>query len=81
MQAEKIKEKNKSRISALIPNFLLDEVGKVSRKNNVAKSYIIERALQDWFLRKFDSDTKELAKISFDDLPSEKDWDLIQSKV
>ena len=71
----------KSRVSALLPVFLLDEVEKVSQKNNITKSYIIEKALQDWFLKKLDTDTKDLAKISFDDLPSEKGWDLIQSRI
>jgi len=81
MQTTKTRENNKSRISALLPNFLLDEIDKVSQTKKVAKSYIIERALQDWFLKKLDSDTKELSKISFDDLPSEKNWNLIQSKI
>ena len=72
---------SKSRVSALLPTFLWEEVEKFSRNQKITKSYVIERALQEWFHKKLDSDTKELSKMSFGDLPSENDWNLIQSKI
>jgi len=74
-------KKNKTRISAFLPTFLLDEVEKFSKKQNLTKSFIIEKALQDWFLKKLNSDVKDLSKMSFDDLPDEENWNLIQTKI
>ena len=70
-----------TRLSSLLPTYLVEEVKKVSMEEKVTQSLVIKKALELWFNNKLDRDTKALAKISFDDLPSEEDWNLIQSDI
>ena len=70
-----------TRISALLPSSLVKELKVVSIGENLTQSYVIKRALEFWFQKKLDKDTKVLSRINFDDLPSEDDWSLIQSKI
>ncbi len=70
-----------TRVSALLPSSLVEEVKKTSKLENVTQSLVIKRALKFWFKDKLDRDTKALSKIDFDDLPSEDDWDLLQSPL
>ncbi len=67
-----------TRISALLPSSLVDEVKKTSEMENATQSSIIKKALEFWFRTKLRKDIKALSKINFDDLPSEEDWDLVQ---
>ncbi|MCK5510556.1 hypothetical protein KAI65_03370 [Candidatus Parcubacteria bacterium] len=69
------------RISALLPSSLVMEVKKESEKNSITQSSIIKSALEFWLRNKLENDAKSLAKMNFDDLPSEDDWALIQSPV
>ncbi|MBU4332553.1 hypothetical protein KKD19_01960 [Patescibacteria group bacterium] len=70
-----------TRISALLPSLLVKELKGISMRENLTQSYIIKRALEFWFQKKLDKDTRALSQINFDDLPSEDDWTLIQSEV
>lgn len=70
-----------TRISALLPLNLVEEVKKISIEKNITQSSIIKKALESFIINKLDKDTKKLAKIKFTDLPKEEDWDLIQSKI
>ena len=69
------------RISALLPYSLVAEVKKASEKNSITQSSVIKSALEFWLRNKLENDTKSLASINFDDLPSEDDWALIQPPV
>ncbi|MCK5320034.1 hypothetical protein KAJ61_01450 [Candidatus Parcubacteria bacterium] len=70
-----------TRLSSLLPTYLVEEVKKVSTEEKITQSLVIKKALELWFNNKLDRDTKALAKINFDDLPSEDDWNLIQSDI
>ncbi len=70
-----------TRVSALLPTTLVDEVRRYSNSEQVTQSLVIQRALESWVKVKLNRDTKDLAKINFDDLPDENDWLNIQSTV
>ena len=75
-----IKKSTKMRISiTILPdlNLMLEEL---SKKSGNSKSNLIETAIQSFFSAQMEKDLKKLAKINFQDLPSENDWLLIQSK-
>jgi hypothetical protein len=74
------KIKNK-RISALIPSFLVDEVKRSSEIEDSTQSEIIKKALEEWFNKRLAEDAKEISKMKFDDLPTEDEWLMIQSKI
>lgn len=70
-----------TRISALLPTSLIEEVKRVSTMENITQSSIVKKALEFWFEKKLRQDAKALSKIKFDDLPSEDDWNIIQPKI
>ena len=70
-----------TRISALLPTAVVEEVKRISYCENVTQSYIIKKALEQWLRHRLEQDAKYLAKLSFEDLPSEDEWVSIQSKV
>jgi predicted DNA-binding protein len=70
-----------TRVSALLPSSLVEEIRKFSENNNITQSYIIKNALESWLSFKLEKDTKILSKINFNDLPSENDWQSIQSAL
>lgn len=70
-----------TRISALLPITLVEEMRKISISENKTQSGIIKDALENWLKSKLDRDTKLLSKINFSDLPSEDEWGVIQSKI
>ena len=71
----------KSRISALLPASLTRELRRISNEKHITQSSIIEKALRLWLQHKLRSDTKQLAQIDFDDLPTEEEWAAIQSDI
>lgn len=70
-----------ARISALLPSSLVEEVKKTSEEESTTQSSVIKRALESWFKCKLRKDAKALSKINFEDLPSEDEWELIQSPL
>ena len=70
-----------TRISALLPISLVKEIKKSSESENTTQSSVIKRALEFWFKSKLRKDVKALSKINFEDLPSEDEWNLIQSNI
>ena len=76
---KKMQIKSKTtRISALLPSALVEEIEKESEGQSTTKSAIIKNALELWLNRKLDRDSKKLAKLKIDDIPSEEEWELIQ---
>lgn len=65
----------------MLPLSLVEEVRKVSILENKTQSGIIKDALENWLKSKLERDTKLLSKINFSDLPSEDEWEVIQSKI
>jgi len=71
----------KTRISALLPVSITKELRRVSMNEKVTQSSIIERALRGWLRNKLDKDTKQLSKMTFNDLPSEEEWASLQTEI
>lgn len=70
-----------TRISALLPTNLVEEIRNISNQENKTQSSIIKNALEFWFKKKLEKDAKALSEIKFDDLPSEDEWFSIQPKI
>ena len=70
-----------TRISAILPSSLANEIKKISNVENITQSSIIKKALEFWFQNRLSKDLKSLSRLDFNDLPSENDWTLIQSKI
>ncbi len=70
-----------TRISALLPAMLVEEVKKYSNSKKITQSKVVQNALESWMKIKLNNDTKDLAKIDFDDLPSETEWLNIQTSL
>jgi metal-responsive CopG/Arc/MetJ family transcriptional regulator len=71
----------KERISITIMPSLNETLEKISLNSGISKSQLVEKAIKEMFKKKLNSDLKKLAKMKFDDLPNEDNWDLIQSKI
>jgi metal-responsive CopG/Arc/MetJ family transcriptional regulator len=71
----------KERITITIMPSLNETLEKISLNSGVSKSQLVEKAVKEMFKKKLNSDLKKLAKMKFDDLPNEDNWDLIQSKI
>jgi hypothetical protein len=71
----------KARISAILPARLSTELRKTARLEQVPISHILEQALDLWLKQRLDRETKELSKLTFDDLPDETNWLLVQSRL
>lgn len=69
------------RISVTVIPFVNTMLEKVSQRSGLSKSLLVEKALKEFLQRQLDKDSKALAKIHFDDLPSEDEWLSIQSKI
>jgi len=70
-----------TRVSVLLPSYLVAEIKKISEKDEVTQSNIVKRALDAWLKKRLTEDAKTLSKMVFDDLPSENEWVGIQSFV
>lgn len=70
-----------TRISALLPTTLVNEMKNIAEKSETTQSNVIKMALELWLKKKLEKDTKALSKMNFDDLPTEDEWSLIQSKI
>jgi len=73
--------KRKTRISALLPSLLTDELRRASKEQSIPQGKILEGALRDWLRKKLTADAKKIAQVHFDDLPTEDEWLAIQSKI
>ena len=69
----------KVRISMTLHPQIDQQLSKWAQTVGKSKSSIIESALRMFFLEKLNEDTKALAAMSFDDLPTEEDWLSIQN--
>lgn len=56
-------------------NKLLEEI---SKSEKISKSSLVEKLIEMHLSSKLKSEAKKLAKMKFDDLPTEDEWLLIQ---
>lgn len=75
-----IKDKIKKRITITILPAIDNLLEKVSKRKGVSKSSLVEESIKMFLQERLEEETKILAKINFDDLPSEDEWLEIQSK-
>ena len=73
--------KNKMRISVTIFPLTNETLEKISERNGISKSALVEQALKNFLKNQLDKDSKILSKLTFDDLPSEDEWLSIQSDL
>ncbi len=73
--------KNKMRISITIFPLINATLEKVSERDGISKSMLIEQALKKFLKGQLDKDSKALSKMTFKDLPSEDEWLSIQSDL
>lgn len=76
-----ISTKQKARISITIIPFVNNLLENVSDESGMSKSSLIEQALKEFLRKRLDKDSKELARLAFDDLPSEDEWLFLQSSL
>lgn len=72
---------NKARISITIMPLVNQMLDDVSEKLGQSKSALIEQALKEFLQTRLEKDAKELAKMKFDDLPTEDEWLKVQSPL
>ncbi len=65
---------NKVRISITIMPSINNLLEEISGKTKTSKSELVEKAVKQYFRAQLETDLKKLAKIKFDDLPSEDEW-------
>ena len=73
--------KTKTRISITIIPMVNLMVEKMSKRTGVSKSALVENALKDYLEKQLETDAKALAKLRFDDLPTDDAWQAIQSET
>jgi predicted DNA-binding protein len=78
MSAKSMNNKVKVRISITINPKLDNMLQEVSQTAGKSKSFLIEEAVKEFLKKKLDNDSRELAKLKFEDLPSEEEWTVIQ---
>lgn len=71
----------KTRISVTIIHQLAQMLEEIAETDNVSKSEVVERSLKKMMNDRMASDAKALAAMTFDDLPSEEDWLIIQNET
>ena len=69
-----------ARISALLPSNLVNKMKEIASQEGFTQSFILKDALELWFKRRLERDSKTLAGLSFTDLPTEEEWDIIQTE-
>jgi metal-responsive CopG/Arc/MetJ family transcriptional regulator len=74
-------DKIKSRISITIAPMINDMLDKVSKRANISKSLLVEKALKSYLKGQLEADAKALSKLTFDDLPDENEWLNLQPKL
>ena len=72
--------KKRMRISITILPSLNKLLEELIQKNGESKSSLIEQAIKVYFEQKMEKDLQKLAKMKFDDLPTEEDWLKIQNE-
>jgi hypothetical protein len=73
--------KNKIRITVTILPSVNRLLEKVSERSGISKSSLVEQSIKDFLQEQLEEDSKVLAKINFDDLPTEDEWLKVQSKI
>ncbi|MDP2691825.1 MAG: hypothetical protein Q8O95_05490 [bacterium] len=72
---------SKTRISAFLPDLIVTTMKQTAESKGVTQSAILQEAMEMWLNKRLEEDAKALAKIPFDDLPSEDDWIAIQAET
>jgi hypothetical protein len=76
-----VKNKTKIRITVTILPSINNLLEKVCKRSGLSKSLLVEQSIKDFLQERLEEDSKALANIKFDDLPSEDEWSDIQSKI
>lgn len=77
----KIGHHTKMRISVTILPGINKILENVSQKSGTSKSVLVELALKKFLQEELSKDSKALAVMTFDDLPSEDEWLLLATEI
>ncbi len=69
------------RISVTISPMINKMLENVSRKSGASKSILVENALKKFLQEELIKDSKTLASMTFEDLPSEDEWLMLATKI
>lgn len=72
---------SKTRISVTIIHQLAQMLEEIAEADNVSKSEVVERSLKEMVEDRMKREAKIIASMTFDDLPSEEDWLIIQNET
>ena len=72
---------SKNKICITIMKQLEEQLCKLANDEQTTKSALIEKAVSFWLANKLKSDAKKMAKLTFEDLPDEKEWSQIQNEI
>lgn len=73
--------RTKMRISVTISPMINKMLENVSRKSGASKSILVENALKKFLQEELIKDSKTLASMTFEDLPSEDEWLMLATKI
>ncbi|HOI59947.1 MAG TPA: hypothetical protein PKU93_01330 [Candidatus Pacearchaeota archaeon] len=68
------------KISLSLPCDLITEIDLYVKNRNISRSAFFKEISRVWLLKKMEKDAEELSKVTYDDLPSEDDWLIIQNE-
>ena len=71
----------KVRISVLLPSPIVELLKQTAHEKTTTQSAIIQEVFSEWLKERLESDAKELGKMDFSDIGSEKDWHHVQSEA
>lgn len=71
----------KTRISAFLPTQRVQELKHAAEQKDTTFSALLEEALDLWHEKKLEADAKFLSTLQYDDLPTEDEWNDVQSET
>ncbi len=69
----------KQNLSLTLTSSLVEQVDVIKLKLWLSRSEVIERLIKESLDKKLIEDAKVLSLMTFDDLPNEEDWNILQS--
>jgi metal-responsive CopG/Arc/MetJ family transcriptional regulator len=69
----------KQNLSLSLSSSLVEQIDNLKEKYNLSRSEIVEMFLKDSLEKKLLDDAKILSTMSFEDLPNEDDWNILQN--
>lgn len=69
------------RLSASLPESLVQLMKDWAQAHNISQSAVLKSALEDWLQHRLGQEAEVLAAMNFADIPTEADWEDLQSET